>query len=246
MADIDPSVQRKIDELFTPTSGFSPHLIDDRARDFMTEISPEKAIQALEEFHEASSPFAFLCVLLMFFLGAFLQAMMDEGDRIRNKAAYFMGLLRRYRLGDGKKRGPGPEELPSAVRAKLETLYNEGFCQPKDIDERVVELLIQLSPDAAVDAIGEYSSIPSDRIKNHSAYLTGVLKRYLGGGGKGGGKGHRGGKGGDRFGGGGHGGGNGPPMGMITAAVEDGLSRLYESGFCRYICTTLYNIDLGF
>ena len=143
-----------------------------------------------------------------------------------------MGLLRRYRSnGDGivsNARGRvAVQELDHVVRARLESLYASGFCRPADIDDRVVELMAQLSPQECIDAIGEYCSIPTERIKNHSAYLTGVLKRYLFEPNRG--KGEFGGKGGGY--------GNGVPLGApmqeITAAVNTALQRLYNSGFCR-------------
>ena len=163
---------------------------------------------------------------------------MDEGNRIRNKPAYLMGLLRRYsERGGGKGRGAVVRmDLDPVVRARLEQLFASGFCGPDDIDDRVMEMLRQLSSDEALEAIGEYCSITTDRIKNHSAYLTGILKRYLykeSPRGKGGGQWKFDGKGGGKGGGGEAYGRGGTPMGTITVPVNEALGALYDSGFCR-------------
>ena len=72
-AQLDETVERKIQELFAPlTTGFSPEMIDDRARDFLNELSTQNALAALEEFHEAIK---------------------EEGQRIRNKPVGTLEIL---------------------------------------------------------------------------------------------------------------------------------------------------------
>ena len=48
------AVQQRIDTLFSDTRDFNPQMIDGRARDFLIEIPPDQAIEALEEFHEVT------------------------------------------------------------------------------------------------------------------------------------------------------------------------------------------------
>ena len=82
----------------------------------------------------------------------------------------------------GHQRGECTDpRAPNAVKNRLEELYASGVPR-KDVDERCRDFLGKMDPYHALSALSEYKDAAtgpgSHRIKNKSAYLMGVLKKY--------------------------------------------------------------------
>ena len=121
--------------------------------------------------------------------------------------------------------------LPASVQGRLQQIFASGSVKPDDLEPRVVLELMEFGENGACTILDRYGSKNLSAVRNKTAFLIGVVRRYreeiknggpasMGGGGGGmGGGGHYGGGGG----GGGYGGGAAAPPAnpaMVQAAQQ--------------------------
>jgi len=278
---LDSRIQKRLQECFA--KGLDKSVVDKRAEEFMSQLPIESVLNALNEFD---------------------RCLESQSERIRNKAAYLMGVLKKFQQGDGPSHGSstgfrssgrdfgfnnsrrGPDEMmemfrrgpprnmsngdmdrfmdmmshmahemgiplpqsgpgwrggpgrdaprPSKrapgvitplVQGRLDKIFKAEFCKPADLDERVMKFLMEVPEEDALRALDEFSTSDKKLIKNFSAYLMGVLRKY-GQASAAAAAGFWGGPAAEA-----------PALGPghITPKVQRVLDDIYKSGFCSQI-----------
>jgi Heterogeneous nuclear ribonucleoprotein Q acidic domain len=131
--------------------------------------------------------------------------------KVRNFNGFVAGIIRRVQQ-DGPDRGEGNmDTLPKPVRNLLEDLIEDRKLERKEVDQRLVRALSQLSERNAEEALKRFGQSVDESIRSKQGFLMGIVKRindeergFSRGGGRGGGGFGRGGRGR----GGGYGGGD--------------------------------------
>ncbi|CAM9264262.1 unnamed protein product [Laminaria digitata] len=199
---LPPSVQMRLDHLVA--TGFCyPGDIDDRCRKFLREVPEHVALQAIDEFMAADRHN--IRKVSAYFMGVIRK----HAENYRSGApsgaggsyppggpagAYDVGSkrMRDYNHESqwanklSKPEGGGLMErladAPQLVQAGVQGLLTKGIASEWDFDTRVSNTLLQLTEQQATEAIEEFASCDMSRIRNKSAYLMGLLKRYKSGG----------------------------------------------------------------
>ncbi|CAM9448951.1 unnamed protein product, partial [Choristocarpus tenellus] len=163
---------------------------DGRLLNFLAEVEEVQALAALNEYHSAVN---------------------ETSVQIRNKPAYLMGILRKYKQGQraptasgtgtglpiehGRntmgRMGTGPGGLVPSIRNRLEKLFKSQFVQRSDVDQRCLDFFQDLTKAEADAAMDEFSQSDIASIRNKSAFLMSILRKHhqqgvpMGGGGGG-------------------------------------------------------------
>ncbi|CBN78989.1 conserved unknown protein [Ectocarpus siliculosus] len=148
---------------------------DTRLVNFLGEVDEAQALAALNEYHAAVS---------------------ETSVNIRNKPAYLMGILRKYKqgqrapLGNGTaggmvttpnamgRMGAGTDGLSPSIASRLEKLYESGFIQKADVDQRCMVFFRDLTEKEAEAAMDEFGQSDITSIRNKSAFLMSILRRH--------------------------------------------------------------------
>ncbi|CAM9623706.1 unnamed protein product [Scytosiphon promiscuus] len=147
---------------------------DVRLINFLGEVEEAQALAALNEYHAAVS---------------------ETSVTIRNKPAYLMGILRKYKqgqrapLGNGVgggmatapnamgRMGAGPDGLSPSIAKRLQKLYDSGFIEKADVDQRCMVFFRDLTEPEAEAAMDEFGQSDITSIRNKSAFLMSILRR---------------------------------------------------------------------
>eukprot|EP00281_Chroomonas_sp_CCMP1168_P026526 CAMPEP_0206228906 /NCGR_PEP_ID=MMETSP0047_2-20121206/9414_1 /ASSEMBLY_ACC=CAM_ASM_000192 /TAXON_ID=195065 /ORGANISM="Chroomonas mesostigmatica_cf, Strain CCMP1168" /LENGTH=394 /DNA_ID=CAMNT_0053652171 /DNA_START=2417 /DNA_END=3599 /DNA_ORIENTATION=+ len=133
-----------------------------------------------------------------------------------------------------------PEQLKPGVRARLEMLFSSGKIGRDELDLKILSSLAEFPEVKGSEIVDHFADADTGSIRNKSAFLAGVIRRYrtemqsMGGGGFGGGGGGYGGGGGGGLSGmaasygGGYG---GPPAAGQGATLSPMVSAKLESIF---------------
>ena len=129
--------------------------------------------------------------------------------------------------------GTGLDDRP-ATKAKLEWIFAQGRCHPSEIDDKVMMSLREFPDATGVEILENFAQADLNNVRNKSAFIAGVMKRYrMGAGGVIGGPmgptpGFSGGYGAaPSY-------GSGPaPTGDLPESVRNALDRIFNSGKCR-------------
>ncbi|KAL7520987.1 hypothetical protein ACHAWX_005677, partial [Stephanocyclus meneghinianus] len=133
----------------------TPQVLAGKPKKMLLELPRESMIQALAEFDAA---------------------VMQKGSEIRSLSAYFVGVIKRYKMIQQGGRGPG--ELSDRVLARLERLVNSGYCTQAEIDGQLKSKLTMLSEEDALSAIDEMNLIERSEIRQFASYFMGIMNRY--------------------------------------------------------------------
>lgn len=143
---------------------------------------------------------------------------LNETDlsRVRNMSRFVGGIIRRVKQ-DGPDRGEAKmDSLPRPVQRRLEDLIEDRKLDRKEVDQRLIRALGDMSERNAEEALRRFGQSVDETIRSRQGFLMGIIKRIndeqRGYGGRGGGRGGYGGGGGGGYGRddrGGYGGGGG-------------------------------------
>lgn len=197
---LPPNVQMRLDHLVS--TGFCyPTDIDDRCRKFLREVPEHVALQAIDEFmaaerHNIRKVSAYFMGVIRKHAENYRSGAPSSGSSYPPggpAGAYDVGAkrMRDYNSESqwanklSKPAGAGLMErlagAPQLVQAGVQNLLTKGIASEWDFDTRVSNTLLQLTEAQATEAIEEFASCDMSRIRNKSAYLMGLLKRYKSG-----------------------------------------------------------------
>lgn len=96
---------------------------------------------------------------------------------IRNPAAYISTVVQRT-LANLEDTRLNPRVVTPALRDRMDLLYSR-FCHPDDIDRRCKEILLEIDEHEAIRALDELEGTDRSEIKSVSAFLMGILQKYI-------------------------------------------------------------------
>ncbi|KAL3796797.1 hypothetical protein HJC23_010944 [Cyclotella cryptica] len=132
----------------------TPQVLAGKPKRMLLELPRESMIQALAEFD---------------------MAVKEKGSEIRSLSAYFVGVIKRYKM---IQQGGKPGQLSDRVLARLERLVNSGYCTQSEIDGQLKSKLTMLSEEDALSAIDEMNLIERSEIRQFASYFMGIMNRY--------------------------------------------------------------------
>ena len=71
-----------------------------------------------------------------------------------------------------------PEGMKPSVRERLETLFASGKCRRDEIDFKIMQSLSEFSEASALQILINFGEADMASIRNKSAFLAGVMKRF--------------------------------------------------------------------
>jgi hypothetical protein len=71
-----------------------------------------------------------------------------------------------------------PEGMKPSVRERLETLFASGKCRRDEIDFKIMQSLAEFSEASALQILINFGDADMASIRNKSAFLAGVMKRF--------------------------------------------------------------------
>ncbi|CAM9951699.1 unnamed protein product, partial [Discosporangium mesarthrocarpum] len=174
--ELPASVQSRINEVLHPVED-SGMRDDARLLNFLAEVEEGQALAALNEYYSAVS---------------------ETSVQIRNKPAYLMGILRKYKQGQrapvaggrgvgmgsdnsrnaSGRMGGGLDGLPPNISNRLENLFATGFVLRSEVDQRCLDFFRDLTHMEAESAMDEFSQSDIGTIRNKSAFLMSILRKH--------------------------------------------------------------------
>lgn len=139
----------------------TPGMIDGRLRRAFLELTPVQMREVLEEYDVAVK---------------------DKGGEIRNKTAYFFGVVKRYKTMAQEGLNPSVSKqgtLSDKVLMRLDALVASGFCTTDDLDMKIKDRMRMLTEIDALDAIDEINGCQRGSIRNFASYFMGIMNRYM-------------------------------------------------------------------
>ena len=147
---------------------FLRHNLNDRCLSLMAEYGPGEAIAAIDLLDDGRDP-----------------------NEIRNTSRLISALLKKFPKRNELREGSGwsrrnnrhnnvshGDPLSPPVRAKLNSLYQSGFCRPADIEERALQCLGDISDANGIEALTRLSKNDPREIKQMTGLLIAIMKRY--------------------------------------------------------------------
>ena len=71
-----------------------------------------------------------------------------------------------------------PDNMKPAVRARLEALFSAGKCRRDEIDLKILQSLSEFAEPAGLQIVSNFCEADMASIRNKSAFLAGVMKRF--------------------------------------------------------------------
>ena len=109
-------------------------------------------------------------------------------SNVRSKSAYLVGIIRRLNTDNSYIASGGIEgaididstikALPAVVKRKLEQMFSGGAVKKEDIEPRVLRELMEFGEKGGLTILERYSSKNLSNVRNKTAFLIGVIKRY--------------------------------------------------------------------
>lgn len=107
---------------------------------------------------------------------------------VRSKSAYLVGIIRRLNTDTMNVAKGGTDgkvdidstisAMPAGVRRKLDQIFSAGAVAKKDIEPRVLRELKEFGEHGACTILERYASKNLQNVRNKTAFLIGVIKRY--------------------------------------------------------------------
>lgn len=117
--------------------------------------------------------------------------MQADLSEVRSKSAYLVGIIRRLNTsasgpvesavgvdGDPHSMESTMAMLPPSVQNKLRQIFAAGSVDPTDLEPRVLQELMEFGEAGACTILERYASKNLSSVRNKTAFLIGVIKRY--------------------------------------------------------------------